>query len=280
MKRIFLFVTLAVLAAGFYWIEPNAYAQPGNITEAERQRILAATVQIRLRAPLQDELGQPVLTDNNGEWHTLEVEAWGLGTLVQMGDQVVVLTHDHWGELLDTAVTAQFFNANGVLLAETSGAVFRNLLHYRDQGTLLLQAPPELVVPFGVKGYGRELAADSQVFLTRYQPGTGVVEVVVARMTAVTEREGVPAYLLQTADGTPIIPGDSGGGVWFAGQLAGNLWRNQARETAATTGADTTISQTVTDRSVAAAFTAVMEKIQPGDLVGDVQVERGEGVRP
>ncbi|HRQ40166.1 MAG TPA: hypothetical protein PLD25_19825 [Chloroflexota bacterium] len=249
-----------------------------NISEAERERILAATVQIRLQAPLLDETGQPVLIENNGQWHSLETEARGLGTLVQMGDRVVVVTHDHWGELLETAVTAQFFNANGALLAEISGAVFRNLLHYRDQGTLLLAAPPELAFLVGVTGNGRELAVGSRVFLTRHLPGYEVVEVAVA--TVVTEREGIPAYLLQTADGTAVVPGDSGGGVWYEGQLAGNLWRNQARETVATTGADTTISQTVTDKSVAAAFTAVMEKIQPGDLVGEVQAERGEGVRP
>lgn len=278
MKRIFLFVVIAVLVAGFYFVQSKAYAQMPNISEAERERILAATVQIRLQAPLLDETGQPVLIENNGQWHSLETEARGLGTLVQMGDRVVVVTHDHWGELLETAVTAQFFNANGALLAEISGAVFRNLLHYRDQGTLLLAAPPELAFLVGVTGNGRELAVGSRVFLTRHLPGYEVVEVAVA--TVVTEREGIPAYLLQTADGTAVVPGDSGGGVWYEGQLAGNLWRNQARETVATTGADTTISQTVTDKSVAAAFTAVMEKIQPGDLVGEVQAERGEGVRP
>jgi hypothetical protein len=151
----------------------------------------------------------------NGVWHVLETKARGLGTLVHMNDQVYVVTHDHWGELLDTAEMAQFFNANGVLLAEISGAFFRNLLHYRDQGTLLLQAPPELAFASGVEVNGRELATGSQVFLARYQPGTEVVEVVAAMVTAVTEREGIPAYLLQTADGTPVIPGDSGSGIWF-----------------------------------------------------------------
>ncbi len=178
-------------------------------------------------------------------------------------------------------MTAQFFNANGALLAEISGAFFRNLPHYRDQGTLLLQVPPALAVPFGVKGYGRTLAVGSQVFLTQYQPGTGVVEVVAATVTAVTEREGVPACLVQTADGTPVVPGDSGGGVWFEGQLAGNLWRNQAAETVIVSGnSETIVSQTVTDQSVAATFAGVLEKIMPADLVVNVQTEWGEGIRP
>lgn len=116
------------------------------------------------------------------------------------------------------------------------------------------------------------------MFLARQQPG---YEVVVARVTAVTEREGIPAYLLQTVDGTPVVPGDSGGGVWFEGQLVGNLWRNQAVETVPTTGgAETMMSQTVTDMSVAAAFSAVAEKIMPGELGMEVQPGRGEGVRP
>jgi len=161
----------------------------------------------------------------------LEAEARGLGTLVQMGDQVVVVTHDHWGELLDTAVTAQFYNANGVLLAEISGADFRNLLHYRDQS------------------------------------GNEMVEVVAANVISVTEREGVPAYLLQTADGTPVLPGDSGGGVWSDGQLVGNLWRNRATETVVMVGSEeSSANQTVTDMSVMAAFASVTEKILPGEL--------------
>jgi len=57
MKRIFLFVIIAVLVAGFYFVQSNAYAQPGDISEGGRQRILAATVQIRLHAPLLDETG-------------------------------------------------------------------------------------------------------------------------------------------------------------------------------------------------------------------------------
>ncbi len=281
MKRFFLFVMVALVAVGFYWFKPDVYAQPGNLAEAERQQLLAATVQIRLHASLRDETGNAVLVENNGTWHTQEMIARGLGTLVQLDSQLFIVTHDHWGDLLATAETAQFYNANGVLLVEISGAVFRNLLHYRDQGTLLLAAPPELPLPLGVMGNGRELAVGSQVFLTRYQPGYEVVEVVVARVTAVTEREGIPAYLLQTVDGTPVVPGDSGGGVWFEGQLVGNLWRNQAVETVPTTGgAETMMSQTVTDMSVAAAFSAVAEKIMPGELGMEVQPGREEGVRP
>jgi len=281
MKRISLFVIVGLLVAGFHFVQSSAYAQRGHISDVERQRILAATVQIRLKSPLLDEVGNVMVVDNNGVWHVLETEARGLGTLVQMNDQVYVVTHDHWGELLDTAVTAQFFNANGALLVEISGAFFRNLLHYRDQGTLLLAAPPELAFLVGITGNGRTLATGSQVFLTRYQPGTAMVEVAAATVTAVTEREGIPAYLLQTADGTPVLPGDSGGGVWFEGQLAGNLWRNQETETVVVTGnSETAVSQTVTDRSVAATFSGVMEKIMPEDLVADVQIERGEGVRP
>lgn len=108
-----------------------------------------------------------------------------------------------------------------------------------------------------------------------------MVEVVAATVTAVTEREGVPACLVQTADGTPVVPGDSGGGVWFEGQLAGNLWRNQAAETVIVSGnSETIVSQTVTDQSVAATFAGVLEKIMPADLVVNVQTEWGEGIRP
>ncbi len=97
MKRIFLFAIAAFLAVGFYWFKPDVYAQPAVVSEAERQRILAETVQIRLKAPLLVEAGHVVIAENNGKWRTVEVEARGLGTLVQWGGQLYVVTHDHWG---------------------------------------------------------------------------------------------------------------------------------------------------------------------------------------
>jgi hypothetical protein len=37
-------------------------------------------------------------------------------------------------------------------------------------------------------------------------------------------QKGLPTYRLRSIDGKPIRGGDSGGGIWHAGQLVGNLW--------------------------------------------------------
>jgi len=34
----------------------------------------------------------------------------------------------------------------------------------------------------------------------------------------------LPAYRLRSLDGQPVIPGDSGGGIWYKGTLIGNNW--------------------------------------------------------
>jgi hypothetical protein len=35
------------------------------------------------------------------------------------------------------------------------------------------------------------------------------------------------AFRLQSLDGTVLLPGDSGGGVWLDGKLVGNMWLSE-----------------------------------------------------
>ena len=38
---------------------------------------------------------------------------------------------------------------------------------------------------------------------------------------------GLPAFQLHAADYSALIPGDSGGGLWFNGYLVGDLWARE-----------------------------------------------------
>ncbi len=44
----------------------------------------------------------------------------------------------------------------------------------------------------------------------------------VVRETA--EYQGQTSYILQSSEGTVVVPGNSGGGIWFDGRLVGNMW--------------------------------------------------------
>ncbi|MCP4362486.1 MAG: hypothetical protein GY796_31155 [Chloroflexi bacterium] len=264
MKRIFLFLILTVLISGLYVAQQTVHAQSSNVDEAAPQHILAATVQIKLKAPLYDEAGNRLIGESNGEWRELNDVANGLGTLVLVDGELLIVTHDHWGEMLLKAEWVEFKDANGKLLAEISGLFFRNLLRYRDRGTLLLAAPQELASYAGqavVMEHGLSPTASNEVFLTRHLPGSARVEIVTARVTAVSHETGIPAYELQSVDGQSVVKGDSGGGIWYQGQLVGNMWWTVVAETVSVTaGVETITQKQVTDSSVAAVYSDAVQQ--------------------
>jgi hypothetical protein len=288
MKRIFLFTILALIVTGFYFFNQNVQAQsnvsPIVINESERQQILAATVQIQMKAPLIDEAGSPVLTERDGNWYTVDAMAHGLGTVTKIDNQLFIVTHDHWGALLDTAVTVIFQNAQGQPLLELPGDTFRSLIVYQDQGTMLLQAPVAITPLIGnvAAANSQSLSLNNQVLLARHQAGYAEVEVVAAQVTAVTDRNGVPAYQLQQLDGSPVVEGDSGGGLWFEGQLVGNLWRNVAIETVQLANGESFDStQQITANSIATAYPNLTTLIQPEGSSESAQMpQRLEPVSP
>jgi hypothetical protein len=75
---------------------------------------------------------------------------------------------------------------------------------------------------------GPKLEAGDQVLVVHQKPGRGDE---VAVMPAVIERrltfQSLPAFQLHADDGSALIPGDSGGGLWFTGYLVGELWARE-----------------------------------------------------
>jgi hypothetical protein len=230
-KLVFTTLIIAILGSGILFAPGLAIrtvlAGRGEVDDSTRQQMLAATVQIVLLAPVVDEAGQPVITNNGGDLQMQYQVGEGLGTLVNTGNELVIVTHDHWS-LLDAGLAkARFYSADDVLLAELSGAEFLGLIRSRDGGTLVLNAPAALLasglVPAAL-GDSDTAGWGDLVAVVYRQPGTGELSVKQMAVTSVEDYQTRPSYALQSAEGTVVVPGNSGGGVWQDGRLVGNMW--------------------------------------------------------
>jgi hypothetical protein len=207
----------------------KALSKPNfSVDRAMQARILSATVQIRLFTPIAS--AKPV-----GNRYPY-LMSQGLGSLVRAGNGYRIITHNHWSTL-EQVEFVKIYDANFMLLLEMNGAAFRDLILQQDAGALVLQAPSELVkklrTPPGSfleasSNDELKLSAGDQVLMVHQKPGQ---EDKVAVMPAVIEQRvtfrGQPAFQLRALDGSPLIPGDSGGGLWYNGYLVGDLWARE-----------------------------------------------------
>jgi hypothetical protein len=192
------------------------------IDSIAEEYILNTTVQIKLFAPLpttETEAGQP---DSGSKSYVM---AQGLGTLIRWQGERVIVTHNHWGEMLQDAENVTIHDANGKLLVKMALSEFTSLIRYSDPGTLILAAPS------GLPGIASDLGNDISVVsgdmlnIVRQDPGNPeLVDVVQARMLRMKDYKGEPVIKLAIMDDGVIIPGDSGGGNWHDGKLVGNTW--------------------------------------------------------
>jgi hypothetical protein len=199
-----------------------------SVDRATQAQILNATVQIRLFAP--DPSAQPV-----GNVYPY-IMSRGLGTFVRSGSEYRIVTHNHWSTLAHLDFV-KFYDSNFVLLLQMSGAAFKSLIIQQDAGALVLQAPPELVekmtgaggsFPEASPAEGLKMGAGDQVLVVHQKPGQE--DEVVVEPAIIEQRltfQGLPAFQLHAADGSALIPGDSGGGLWFNGYLVGDLWARE-----------------------------------------------------
>jgi len=249
--------------------------------------ILAATIQI-IAFPAQ----QP---DENGQ----TVYERGLGSLIQVDNEILLVSHDHWNFLADIA-RVQFLGADSSLLAEITGEEFRSLIRFHDQGSLLLAIPTELDPAYlsllasrsGQPAAHRILPgrlADpqalqvGQIVSIAYRVGENRSQVGTKQAAVVElfEVEGLPAFRLQSLDGSVILPGDSGGGIWLDGQLVGNMWMSERIPNRGLQSLFTSQSHTYLDTSIASRIpdflsSADAQLSQAGTGNADVEMSRME----
>ena len=148
----------------------------------------------------------------------------GLGTVVQVEDENIIITHNHWRPLSDVGLV-QFSDANGTVLLSMTPFEFEKLILFQDAGTTILMAPENLGISPAVMGSTGQVTNGQTVSIARRQPGNiDKIEVVEARIVKTTNYENLEAWKLQALNGDVISPGDSGGGIWLNGQWVGNTW--------------------------------------------------------
>lgn len=225
MARKIFFITLigiigSVLFFGFKEAAktPTTYAQARSLDGEIDQALLGSTVQIEMAREATRETTTVVKTSE------------GIGTLVNVNGQKVIVTHNHWSQLQDGTRPdwVRFYDAQGKRLLKIEGADFLANILYRDGGTLVMSAPDELVnqlQPATAVSESREVLQGEIVYVIHHQPGfERKLQLLVARVTAVNGAGQQTLLALQSVNGETIEPGDSGGGIWFEGQLVGNMW--------------------------------------------------------
>jgi hypothetical protein len=235
-NRVLWIIIIQAIIVAFIAIYPNLRAvgkqsKEGNSLDAEK--ILNATVQIYMIS-LTDEIaaaGLPHMNLSVAQVHEYLSQGWGydmgrgLGTLIKTQGGDLIVTHDHWGDLLRAADLVELRDAQNDLLLELTNLEFRKLLRFEDAGTMALDTPPALGLTPVELGDSHQVLPGQVILLARRQPGdTGKVEVIQAEVKAEEQYESRLAWRLETLHDLPISPGDSGGGVWLNGQLVGNLW--------------------------------------------------------
>jgi hypothetical protein len=252
MKAKLILILMGVLGCVFFLNNiqaPQAQAQTSQLPGAsiDSDRLFKASVKITMFPSLDSQEAsnegpqQPALPEG------AFVKARGLGTLVLAGREVFIITHNHWGDTLDKDPVIEVRAADNELLARLSAAEFTALIRHQDPGTLVLKAPQNLartlLYNLGESASGEQLAAGKLGNNLHVQPGDIVqvarrtgedreeVEVIDARVLASEYYQDLPILTLQTLNGELLEHGDSGGGVWFDGELIGNMWARLPKDT-------------------------------------------------
>lgn len=230
MFRKILFIGLILLmvssALGLTKFNKVVLASSYTIDASAQRQILEATVRITLFAPLADEQGNLQYVTVDGQLAIQYTVGEGLGTLTRSGTDVFIVTHDHWSLLTSNLTKVQFHNVANELLLEVSGAEFEQMLRYRDGGTILLDAPDELLVWLTAVPAGDSSAVGRNdiVYLAYRQPGGGAINVAAMLVKKETSYKGRPVFRLIGLNDEFVVDGNSGGGVLFNGKLIGNMW--------------------------------------------------------
>jgi len=218
-------VAIIILGAMFSLSHNDSAASVGNreIARTDLNGAMQSTVMINMYGFEPAEIDANGMVTKMAEPSRTE----GLGTAVVQNGQTYIVTHDHWSLLNDELELVQIRDASGTLVAQMDGEEFGQRIQYRDGGTIVLSAPQALgqrIQTTSLDGaQSIEKGAVVQV-VHRRRDGQGGVATVEATVQGIEFIDGVPTLKLRSANGHVIVPGDSGGGIWYEGELVGNMW--------------------------------------------------------
>jgi hypothetical protein len=185
----------------------------------EVAKIRSATLLIRMQAPKAQSTGGRDLAIG-----------LGMGSLIRIQDEILLVTHNHWGELLQDVTLIEFRDADNQLIIATLGYELKEWIVSQDAGSLVLRLPKEFIdsidpsAPIRMDSIPKAEAGERVEVVYRENPAREKATILEAVVEEVITYKGLPAYRLRSLDGQPIKPGDSGGGIWYKGRLVGNNW--------------------------------------------------------
>jgi len=222
-----------------------------SVAKIDERQILEATIQIFMYpSESLEALGidqqQISLNDSLSKADVEYRYELGLGTLISHNDEIILITHDHWGPL-DRIGMVQLRNAAGDPLLELDGATFKDLIRYQDGGTMILGRSADgdrsdylsALVLISHAKYNRrivpaELSRDESIYegetliiVRQGRSGSKAIELMEVSVESIGERWGQLVYKLRSEAGGDIMPGDSGGGLWLGDRFVGNMWKSK-----------------------------------------------------
>jgi hypothetical protein len=157
-----------------------------------------------------------------------------------------------------------FYDSDRRVLKITLGKEFLGLVIYQDAGTLVLKAPDEMVriiehISFrpAVEKSQPVRVGDTVLVVYHQAESRAKIGLLEARVESIDVYKELPVFVLRSLDGTPVVQGDSGGGIWHEGKLVGNMWATIVRDTgnkALTFTSDSMSVQQLTNQSFGAIF--------------------------
>ncbi len=191
--------------------------------EEQARHTLESTVEIVLVAPRVDALGQPMSVSREGADYFQLIYDSGLGTAVRAGDRNVIVTHNHWCELTPRLLYVVLRDAYGTSLAFIEPNVFRSSILYRDRGTMVFLAPESVLVKDSAVA-PPVVPVGALLQVVCHDPQTGRLQLKNAWAVSSQGQDEPTSFRLSMESTAAIAPGDSGAGIWYNGQLVGNLW--------------------------------------------------------
>jgi len=196
-----------------------------------QDHILQTSIQITMIEYVMDKVNTQEQDTNQEEvWQKVEKSTNGIGTLVSIQGETLLISHDHWSFF--TSSTAPdlviFRDSSGSMLLEMEGADLLPLILFHDSGTFILKAPQELAAKVSVTsnmGSFETLNPGDIVHVVHHSSDQeNQISILAAEIIDHEIFNGVPMLSLRSLNEQSIEPGDSGGGIWVDGYLAGNLW--------------------------------------------------------
>jgi hypothetical protein len=237
-KWLAIIVVPAIIGVCVFSAFGTGRAYSAQIVPEAKNAILNATVQIYMFSLIRNDgssnTGDARLTLGEAQQGLDAKHGYymghGVGTLVATDQGTLIVTHDHWGEVLEIADLVEVRDAKGCTLQTTTGLEFRMSILYRDMGTMVLIAPAGVNLVPARLGDSSLVSLHTKALITRQNPdGSGSLEVIAAEIKSTENFKGQEAWRLDTLDGEVLVPGDSGGGVWLDGKLVGNLWARRMK---------------------------------------------------